>query len=419
MCHDCAMLAVYAMRSVGIPVATIEVPHWGTKGGSHVCNVVFDNNGFIYDFLGTEADPGNHLQSFFDYIPKVYMNAFGKQESSLAMLHGEEEIPPYFMNPYLKDLTNKLASVRSKDVSVPLGENIKRQFAYLCVFDIQGWIPVAWGKIEEGKAFFPAMGTNVVYHAAIYQNGKLRLKGNPFLLDEQGAMHTYTPQVETFNHVLERKNPESNAWEHVSRQLIGGVFQGADNPEFKNAITYYTIEEEPDLKYITVKVNSSVPVNYVRYRSSASTRGNMGEVEFYEAGSDIPLKGKAFGKYVPSDFFPRNGVEYLFDNNPLTFFHSLDSLSWGALKLERPTRIDKIRYIMRNDDNGIRKGEEYELYYMKNGEWISLGRQTAMQDDSLLYKGIPKGALYWLHNHTKGREERIFEINEKGEVIWR
>ena len=107
----------------------------------------------------------------------------------------------------------------------------------------------------------------------------------------------------------------------------------------------------------------------------------------------------------------------MFDGDALTFFHTNDSASWGGLELEQPTAISQIRYIIRNDDNGIRKGHEYELFYMKDGEWISLGKQIATEDDRLLYKSIPKGALYWLRDYTKGTEERIFTI-ENNQVKW-
>jgi hypothetical protein len=199
--------------------------------------------------------------------------------------------------------------------------------------------------------------------------------------------------------------------------MVGCLFQGADNPEFKNPVTLYAITEEPEFKYTTVKSKNTIPVKYVRYLASDKTWGNMAEVEFYSADSDSPLKGKVIGDYEPSIYFPRYGAEVLFDGDPLTFFHSNDTLSWGGLELDKPTSISKIRYIIRNDDNGIRKGHEYELFYMNQGSWVSLGKQTASKDDKLLYKQIPKGGLYWLRDYTKGREERIFEIKDST-VIW-
>lgn len=53
----------------------------------------------------------------------------------------------------------------------------------------------------------------------------------------------------------------------------------------------------------------------------------------------------------------------------------------------------------------------------KNGESISLGRQTAERDDELMYGQVPSGALYWLRNLTRGKEERIFG-HEDGKQVW-
>lgn len=60
-------------------------------------------------------------------------------------------------------------------------------------------------------------------------------------------------------------------------------------------------------------------------------------------------------------------------------------------------RIDRIRYIIRNDDNGIRKGNHYEL---------------------LTYEQIPEGTLYWLRNYTRGKEECIFTYEDGKQVWW-
>jgi hypothetical protein len=39
------------------------------------------------------------------------------------------------------------------------------------------------------------------------------------------------------------------------------------------------------------------------------------------------------------------------------------------------------------------------------------------EGDSLKYRDVPAGALLWLHNHSGGREERIFTY-ENGKQVW-
>lgn len=415
-CNDCARLAVYAMRSVGVPVSMCSIPHWGTKGNGHTFNVLRGEDGRLYDFLGTEAQPGHHLEMFHDSVPKVYMMTYGKQKASLAVVGKGEDIPRFFKNPYLMDITEKMEAINTANVTIPF--TASGRFGYLCVFDINGWVPVAWGEVKNGSAVFNNVGTGVVYQAATFADDKLQCHGFPFLVESNGFIRYFKPQKNTFAYVLERKNPESNSWEGVPKQVIGGVFQGANQKDFRDAITYYKIENEPPLKYVTVKTDSGHPVKYLRYLSSANTYGNMGEVEFYTQNGAFPLQGKVYGNFRPSKYFPTNGAEKLFDGDPLTFFHTSDSLCWGAIELERPVSISRIRFIIRNDDNGIRKGHEYELFYASDSCWKSLGRKTAVADDEIRYENLPKNALFWLRDYTKGHEERIFEINSSGTVVW-
>ena len=88
---------------------------------------------------------------------------------------------------------------------------------------------------------------------------------------------------------------------------------------------------------------------------------------------------------------------------------------WAGLDLGKPTLIRKLVYVPRNRDNFIRKGDRYELLYWNNLQWHSLGEQTA-SSDSLVYT-VPRNALLILQNHTRGRDERIFEYT-RGQTQW-
>ena len=102
------------------------------------------------------------------------------------------------------------------------------------------------------------------------------------------------------------------------------------------------------------------------------------------------------------------------------------ALSWplvversGRLKMFRP-RIwrQTVRLTAKypeDDSNAIFPGEHYELFYWRKG-WVSLGVQQAT-DTVLEYRKVPKGALLWLRNLDKGKQERIFTY-ENGKQIW-
>ena len=78
LCGDYANLAVFAMRSAGIPVGIETVPYWGRGNGRHTFNVVYDNDSTFHDFSGAEQNPDEHLIRFRHEMPKVYRRTFGK-----------------------------------------------------------------------------------------------------------------------------------------------------------------------------------------------------------------------------------------------------------------------------------------------------------------------------------------------------
>jgi len=421
LCSDYAALGIYAMRSVGIPVGENLIPHWGNSNLGHVFNFVYGNDRKYHDFASGEQNPDEHLIRFKNKIPKIYKMTFGSQNKSLAVVSdGIEEIPPFFQTPCLEDVTGKYALVNAQTAEINIPNRYGKKFAYLCVFDPQGWFPVAWTQINGEKAVFKNIGPNIVYQAALYDDGEIHPLGNPFLLDSVGHKTYFAPQSKKQQLRLERKKENSSNMEEIALYMKGSKFQGANKIDFSDAITYHVIKDTPSSKYTSVICDESVknkPVKYLRYLSSDETYGNMAEVEFYAQGQQSPLKGKVIGKYETSRFYPRNGAEKMFDGDPLSFFHTNDTLSWGGIELKLPVCINKIRYLIRNDDNGIRKGHLYELFFCKNGVWTSLGKKRAILDDELIYKNVPLGALYWLRDLTKGHEERIFEY-KKGKVIW-
>jgi hypothetical protein len=90
---------------------------------------------------------------------------------------------------------------------------------------------------------------------------------------------------------------------------------------------------------------------------------------------------------------------------------------WIGTDFGKKVEINRIRYMPRTDDNSIVKDEVYELVYWDDNQWISAGVQTSEKDNYLLYTDVPSGALYLLHNLSKGKEERIFTY-ENGKQIW-
>lgn len=111
-----------------------------------------------------------------------------------------------------------------------------------------------------------------------------------------------------------------------------------------------------------------------------------------------------------------HNVKKVFDEKILSYFESPAKGGWVGLALQAPSKVSKIRFMPRTDGNCIEPGDDYELVYWNN-EWISIKHQTATTD-SLVFDNVPKEALYLLHNHTKGKQERIFTWEDGKQTWW-
>ena len=146
---------------------------------------------------------------------------------------------------------------------------------------------------------------------------------------------------------------------------------------------------------------------YVRYVAPADTTTDMGELMFYcgaEQYKPVAWEGTPADNKV-------NVMEQMFDGDPLTFYCTLEKGAVLAMDFGKPVTLDRFVFIPRNDDNFIRPGDTYELFYHggKDG-WVSLGRQTA-KELSLTY-AVPRGALLHLRCLTRGEEEQAFAMKD-------
>ena len=101
----------------------------------------------------------------------------------------------------------------------------------------------------------------------------------------------------------------------------------------------------------------------------------------------------------------------MFDDDPLTFYCTWEGGATTWMDFGRQVALDRFVYIPRNDDNFIRIGDEYELFYHDGPKgWVSLGRQT-VQEPVLRYK-VPRGSLLHLRCLTRGQEELLFHMED-------
>lgn len=176
--------------------------------------------------------------------------------------------------------------------------------------------------------------------------------------------------------------------------------------------------QKPYLRSIKNTI-SKKKYRYIRYVSSKKDSGrcNLAIFNIFDDNSQ-KLKGKIIGS---SGSYKGYGAEKekAFDNNPATFFDAKEEdwgNAWIGLEFTKPVQISKIDFMPRNDTNTIFEGQEYELFYWDKG-WHGIGRKIADSSEKITFENVPTGALYLLHNHSGGKEERIFTY-ENGKVNW-
>lgn len=67
----------------------------------------------------------------------------------------------------------------------------------------------------------------------------------------------------------------------------------------------------------------------------------------------------------------------VYDNEPLSYFISSKPGASVTVDFGKVVTIDNFMYMPRNDDNFVRIGDYYELFYWGEGCWNSLGKKIA------------------------------------------
>lgn len=419
-CKEFTDLLLYVYRALGVPCGKDVMLMRGNRNAPHSWNVVFDcqGNSYYFTLLDNMTAP-QQPDTYWDPKGKVYRETFGlnrRMMDSLAM--PSEELYPTFRYPCLEDVTAVYAGKQNYTVQISperIYPSVRSgEMLYLCSSCKMDWIPIAWCRAGREGAVFKDLEGQMVFRVASYEEGSLRFRTDPFILERTNGEVRFLSPDETQEEVtVFHKFPLY--LDGVSGRVIGGVFQGSNDRSFRNADTLFCVKDRPYRLFTTVVTESEKPYRYLRYIGKEGTHCNISEVAFYEGLSDtVPVRGEVIGTPGGSD----DSHEYVnvFDGDPYTSFdYAAPDGGWAGLVLDRPRAIRKIVFAPRNRDDFVRKGDSYELFYCDK-EWKSAGVQTAVSD-SLVYK-VPKNSLLYLKNHTRGQDERIFEYRDGMQIFW-
>lgn len=414
-CTDLTHLSLFACRTAAIPIAKDFVPHWANSSGAHDWSAIITKTGSV-PFVFPIKDTLGYYKGTEYIHSKIYRSTFTENAQSHAKQRGYcEFLPDVFNNPRVLDVTDLY--IHTQNIDIPdVFKTGKEKFAYLAVADRKSWILVGWGKVSKGLANFQKVGGKAVYLPVYTSNTGTQPLNYPFVINEKGEIHYFSPDLNKLRRVeLTRKNPLRSRIINFTNRIVHGKFQGASNSDFRNAKDLCEIVKAPKYLFDELKSNTNEKFRYVRYISPENGSCNIAEIHFISA-ENKPLNGKIIGTPCTWRNSKETTIDKAFDGNVLTYYDScLPNDGWVGLDLGKPETISKVVYAPRNDDNYIKVGNLYELFYWDNS-WKSLGEKTAT-DQVLIYDKVPSGSLLFLKNHTEGREERIFSY-ENGEQIW-
>ena len=408
-CEAVSAFTTFAMRAVGIPVAMDTYIYSAEFANMHCWNVVLDSIGVSIPFMIGEFAP--ERGGYFNRkMGKAYRHTFAIQSGQLEKL-SENKLSHSLNNCRLKDVTNVYRGCNK--VVVPCDFILTEEVGavFLGLFTPNGWIAIGEAeKYHKRKATFRNIEPGPVY-IPLYRYKDLEIEaGYPFRLDAQtGKVIIYSPQTQTEVIKLLRKYPAASSVETYMRRMTNGRFEAANQSDFRDATILFElgVKEWPHRVYNEYNVTIDDKFRYVRYISNKNYPGDVAEVAWYNSPD---AKQKLTGTLISTPAYrdqpecdPRNAI----DNDPLTFFSSEESPGWVGLDLKTPQRIGKILFMPRNDDNFIRKGDEYELFYFSKYGWCSLGKKKAFRTE-LFYQNVPRNAVFWLRDLTRGKEEQIF-----------
>ena len=417
-CDAMADFATYIMRSVGIPVGNDFVPQWPNRKMGHNWNTVLAKNGQTITFLGAEDSPGSKHKPGTKK-GKIYRRTYAINPECLASIKTDNDVIPFlFRDPRIKDVTDQY--VQCFDVNFSIRAD-KAKYGYLTVFDNKEWIPIDWCKTSNNSFRFQKVEGGIVYLPAFYDSAGISPADYPIILDDAGKTQLLKPRTAAINQAItvERIFPDlaDDFWLFI---LDGGIFQGANDPNFIHPDILYTIKGKPDPFLNNITFDSQKKYRYVRYLSAPHQFCDISEIAFY-GSSNTKLQGKIIGSKNNLTGQYEDGLTKAMDNDlTTTFLSKSPSNSWVGLDLGRPMTIRGIKYSSKQSpkpESYITVGHQYELSYWSNNGWTSLGIQVA-KGKQLHFNTNVTNALFLVHDLTSISDERIFTYKNNKQIWW-
>lgn len=393
-CQEICDFSLYLMRSIGIPAMTDLF----NQRRVHSWNRVLDTTGrsemFVFDDLGGKRA----IRGYRDTRQKgkVYRECFANMSKDRA----------HFNN--YKDVTAEYFG--ENNARIKLDTSGLKGMVWLSLYNNPVWHPIVCKKPYFSRVNFKNIEPEMVFVVTEKTGSENKEVSYPFIMQKNGKVRYFVPDTGTLVPVqLNRKIRLMNRIKGYMSESEGGVVEGSLTPDFIDTDTLAVLKC-PTTNYNYCQISSRKEYRFLRFRPAEGKQIQMGEMRFF---SDVSRQDTLSVRVFDCSASFDSNVTNVVDGDELTFYQSVVSEPFLVLDLGRRCKIALLEWVPRNDDNFIRYGDEYELYFHLGAKgWQSLGSQVA-KDTVLYYNEVPQNSLLILRNHTRGREEEVF-IMENG-----
>lgn len=416
-CIDYVTMGTAVFRSLGMPSMVDLVPSWGRNSDGHSWYVFPDDRGREQATINSLIMPAGMQFYPYERIPKVWRNTYEINREVVRYRNSSKYAYPFEMcQQDVTDRYNITSDLEIKTDKDKIKRLKDRKYVYIAMAINAGgpqWKVLDYGTLKKGKANFKKMGRNMLYIALGYDGRSLIPISSPFILRKNGDVEYLDNKDERkiVSKDLRRKYYESYNVVHMRQRILGGKFQCSDYPDFRNAVTLFTIEST-EFPY-RIELISGRPYRYWRYMTPDGSWGSISELSFYDMeGNRLNHKG------IANPEAGQDAIDRAYDGNLLSNFEiNQPNGNWVGMDMGKPIDVKYASVSPRSDDNDVCPGNEYELLFFDGNAWCSLGYRKA-DGNSLHYDNIPLNTLLWMRNYTRGNNERPFVLHENDEIEW-
>lgn len=396
-CLDRVNLSVSVLRSLGIP-SVCDFGWWG--------NIPNANHQWIVLYIGDESYAVEPSRDYLNPIyktanfPKIYRRTYEVDPTS-HLFYPSQDVTSFY-----RETSNLQLEIGSKIEKAHLS-TFKRQ---------QGWHSVAESENNNGMLIFNNIGRDIIYGIRNPVD-EYEIFGAPFYIDLAGNLKYLNADFKNKIDVKLNRKAQPYLVHNLAklkwiRSINGSEIQAANKKDFSDFVVLKKIEGFNSSNKQIIQINHDGKYKY--YRLCGKKKEVLDLAAFHLLDNNRNIIETEWNVFAGENQIELKNGKNAVDNDPLSFISGTQAKV--VYSLATPMNIKYFEVHARNDDNNIKPGDLHELLYWDKG-WKSAGRQVA-EDTLLFYKNIPSGTLYWLRNHSGGREENAFLIDESGLQFW-